>query len=306
MIMAGKLQAALVGYVPLASERVLCLFTVTALLLLSEHARARRGASATFASGFWRGVTLTVLSGTCMDVVETKGVGDTGSVVMQICVSLVVTDALLSHAERYTHGAVQRMMRNSLTYTFGLTVSRLLRARLAPAVAGVTGTCMVALSMAHVSSLLLVRKDETLFIEGTGVAGVDIIRAVVLSAIPGTLLLPTLLALGFLVAGAQRIMGTKGVFLSFVTYACAISVAGALVAAFPIYQATALAVMVTVCCPSLAMQNMGIIVTMNLGTELFMWVMRDALRSDEAAALACVMVVSLGLMQTVFGVTPVS
>ena len=70
---------------------------------------------------------------------------------------------------------------------------------------------------------------------------------------------------------------------------------------FTLYQATALSVtvIVTTGAPFETMRNVGTIVMMNLGAELFSWLMKDTLRDDTAMSLVSITIVLVALTQAV-------
>ena len=297
-IMSDKLQSTLLMYIPSVRERLIMLLAATALLLAwgSTHPRSQ----ASFSNGVWRGVILTVLAGTCMELVTADETHEYPVILVQLCIVLIAMDALLSHAEKYTHGVLQRILRSNLTYTFGLTVSRYLRSGTSTGVACVAAVLMIGASNAQSSGVRCIRRSEALLVEGVGVAGLDVIRVVTLKALPDTLRLPTLLALICFISPVQRATCEQCNLFTFVLYASAASTSEALASMFTLYQATALSVIVTAGAPFETMRNVGTMVTMNLGTELFSWLMKDALRDDAAVSLVSVTIIAVALTQAVF------
>ena len=306
LIMARKLGGVLVLCVPSLGGRLLLLLSVATVLLLAQGKLFGRGSEtksetrhAPFAEGVARSVCLTMLAGVCTDILMQGGAGDTPVVLTHLCVVLVMMDAMLYHAERYTHGAMQRTMRNAMTYTFGMTVSGYVREETSVGVTCIVGVVMVVISGSNASVVQMAGRAEALLLQGMGAAGTDMLRAVVMGALPPSLQLVTLFALLCFISPIQRATGGRFEFFAFVLYTCAGAAGDALAAVVPLYHATAIAIGLSMWAPSATMRTVSTMMAMNIGSDLFTWAMQDVLRDDAFASLTSVVVLALAMAQAV-------
>ena len=302
LIMARKLGGVLVLCVPSLGGRLLLLLSIATVLLLA-HDRligAVVGAPrAPLAEGVARSVCLTMLAGVCTDILMQGGAGGAPVVLTHLCVVLVVMDAMLYHAERYTHGALQRTMRNTITYTFGMTVSEYVRGEVSLWVTCILGVVMVVISGSNASLVKGAGRAEALLLQGMGAAGTDMLRVVVVGSLPPSLQLVTLFALLCFISPIQRVTGGRFDFFAFVLYTCAGAAGDALATVVPLYHATAIAIGLSLWAPSVTMRTVSTMMAMNIGSDLFTWAMRDVLRDDAFASLTSVVVLALAAAQAV-------
>jgi hypothetical protein len=298
--LSNKLGYFLQKYVPVLHVRLVVLFTASAVAMFCERLHQPRGARKRFGADIWSNIFVTMASAASMELVTADGVDGLPITLTQLCLILVFIDTVLYYSGEHTDGQVQGVLRNNITYLFGVTVSTYVANEAGLVVQWVISACLLALSHSKMYWIREATARESLVFEGLGVAGVNTLRNLVLQSLPTTLRLISVIGLLCFSSPISRQGWTVGYQFGFLAYAAAVEVSNALVSAMPLYQAAVLTSMLATFTPVISLQTMFVMASTNLGSDLFLWVMHDTLATDPLPVLVSFMVFALVIVKTLF------
>ena len=298
--LSSKLGCFLQKYVPVLQVRLVVLLTASFVAMFIERIDRPKGARKRFGSDTWSNILVTMSSAASMELVTANGVDGLPTTLTQLCLILVFTDTVLYYSREHTAGQVEGVLRNNITYLFGVTVSAYVADEAGLVVQWVISACLLALSHSKLYWIQETTARESLVFEGLGVAGIQILRTLVLRSLPVTLRLISVIGLLCFSSPIGRHGLTIGYQFGFLAYAAAVEVSEALVSVMPLYQAAIVASVMATFTPVVSLQTMFVMSATNLNSDLFLWVMRDTLATDPLPVLISFMVFVLVIVKTLF------
>lgn len=267
---ANKITGALTAWEPSFDLRLLYTVAASVLVLISSEL------SAQFTSSVVVEIVLTVTITVILSYVEIRGYDSVPISLAQSCTILLFSDII---SGRFLGKLAHKLSRNVL-YVFANTVSTGIQAHAGPALSIVSACACVYAGQLSPNSLL----------QGLGLAGLNVLKTVLLASIPPVLKLPTIAGIVWLANPLQGMgLGASKIF-GFALYQASASLQDELLSFMPVAHALFFAAVLTLCAPTPVFRALGKITLSSLCTEGFFQALQEASDTDPFLCLTALLV----------------
>lgn len=281
---ANKVAAFLTEWEPSFDLRLLYTLGASVLVLINGELNPTAKASSSMGSSSMGSsssvvteIVLTVATTTILSYVAIRGYDTVPISLAQSCTILLFGDLF---SERFL-GRLARKFTNNIQYIFANTVS-----------AGILGHAGPALSLTSAFACVYGGGWSSCYLaQGLGLAGISILKSLLLNSIPRILKLPTITAIVCLANPLQGMGLGAGKLFGFALYQASDSLQDELLALMSMAQAVCVAAVLTICAPTPVFRALGKITLSSLCTDAFFQAVQEASDTDPFLCLTALLVV---------------